>query len=97
MQKSRFCYKEVKYLGHIVGHGTIRPDPEKVSAIADFPIPSSVKQVRRFVGMCGYYGKFIENYSSLSASLTYVIKKHGKFQFTPDALTSLFVETLGSN
>lgn len=85
--KSRFCYKEVKYLGHIVGHGTIRPDPEKVSAILDFPVPVSVKQVRRFVGMCGYYGKFVENYSSLSSPLTDTIKK-GKFIFTPEALES---------
>lgn len=87
-QKSRFCYKEAKYLGHIVGHGTLRPDPEKVSAIVNFPVPSSVKQVRRFMGMCGYYGKFIENYSALSSSLTDLIKKRGKFVFPPEALTS---------
>lgn len=85
--KSRFSYKEVKYLGHIVGHGTIKPDPDKVSAIVDFPAPVSVRQVRRFIGMGGYYGKFIENYSSISSPLTDTIKK-GKFVFTAQALES---------
>lgn len=88
MQKSRFCYREVKYLGHIIGHGMIRPDPEKISAIENFPVPCSVRQVRRFVGMCGYYGKFIENYSSLSGPLTDTIRKQGKFQMSPEALES---------
>lgn len=86
--KSRFCYKEVKYLGHIVGHGTIRPDPDKISAIVNFPVPTSVRQVRRFMGMCGYYGKFVENYSSLSSPITDTIRKHAKFTFTAEALES---------
>lgn len=84
LAKSRFCYTEVKYLGHIVGHGMIRPDPEKISAITEFPIPSSVRQVRRFIGMCGYYSKFVKNYSTLSSPLTDTIKKHGKFQFSAE-------------
>lgn len=86
--KSRFCCKEVKYLGHIVGYGKIRPDPDKVSAITEFPIPASVKQVRRFIGMCGYYSKFLNGYSTLSSPITDTIKKHGKFQFPSDALDS---------
>lgn len=88
LQKSRFCFREVKYLGHIVGYGTIRPDPEKVSAIENFPIPCSVKQVRRFVGMVGYYGKFLKNFSALSSPLTDLIKKKGKFLMTPEARES---------
>lgn len=88
LQKSRFCFKEVKYLGHIVGNGTIRPDPGKVSAIVDFPLPTTVKQVRRFVGMCAYYSKFIENFSSLSGPLTDIIRKKEKFNITPEAVAS---------
>lgn len=88
LQKSRFYFREVKYLGHIVGHGTIRPDPEKVSAIEHFPTPSSVKQVRRFVGMIGYYGKFLKNFSSASSPLTDLIKKKGTFVMTSEALVA---------
>lgn len=86
LTKSRFCFKEVRYLGHIVGHGKIRPDPTKVSAIVDFPLPTTVKQVRRFVGMCAYYGKFLENFSSLSSPLTDAIRKKGNFTLTPEAV-----------
>lgn len=88
LTKSRFCCKEVKYLGHIVGNGSIRPDPDKISAITNFPVPCSVKQVRRFIGMCGYYSKFVKGYSSLSAPITDTIKKHGKFNFPENALLS---------
>lgn len=86
--KSRFCYKYVKYLGHVVGNGTIKPDPDKVSAIVNFPIPTSVRQARRFIGMAGYYAKFIENYSTLSSPITDTIRKHSKFNFTSEATES---------
>lgn len=88
IEKSRFCYTEVRYLGHIIGHGTIKPDPEKISAIVNFTIPKTAKQVRRFMGMCGYYGKFIDQYSSISSALTDTISKKNKFQMTPEALES---------
>lgn len=88
LEKSRFCCTEVKYLGHIVGHGQIKPDPGKVSAIKDFKVPTTSKQVRRFIGMCGYYSKFIENYSSISSPLTDLISKSNKFCMTQEALQS---------
>ena len=88
VSKSRFCYTQVKYLGHIVGHGSIKPDPGKVSAISEFKIPSTVRQVRRFLGMCGYYSKFISNYSSLCSPLTDVISKTRKFNMTPEAIAA---------
>ncbi|XP_041448138.1 uncharacterized protein K02A2.6-like, partial [Drosophila obscura] len=53
VEKSKFCLKEVKYLGHVIGYGTIQTDPEKVEAIRNFPVPRSVKQVRRFLGTTG--------------------------------------------
>lgn len=51
--KSKFCMKEIRYLGHIVGNGTIKPDPGKVDAITHFPVPRNIRQVRSFLGMCG--------------------------------------------
>lgn len=89
--KSRFCYQEVKYLGHIVGQGTLRPDEEKVTSITNFPVPTSVRQMRRFIGMCGYYGKFVENYSTICSPLTDTIKRNGKFVMTPEALQAFDV------
>lgn len=52
-QKSKFCFKELRYLGFTVGGGCINTDPYKVSAIKHFPIPKTPKQVRRFLGLSG--------------------------------------------
>ena len=54
ISKSKFCLKEVKYLGFIVGNGTLSTDPDEVSAVADYPTPTSVKPLRRFLGMAGW-------------------------------------------
>lgn len=51
--KSRFCMRSLKYLGFIVNEEGIRPDPEKVSAIENYPVPKTVKDVRRLVGLTG--------------------------------------------
>ena len=86
IEKSKFLQKEVHYLGYIVGGGTLRVNPDKVSAIADYPIPSSVRQVRRFLGMAGYYRRFINNFAAISAGITNVLKSpHSKFNWTSEA------------
>lgn len=86
LKKSNFCYKELKYLGFIVSDGHIKPDPEKVAAIEEFPKPKSAKQVRRFLGLAGWYRKFIRNYADLSAPISDCLKKAKRFCFTPKAL-----------
>lgn len=53
ISKSHFALKKVKYLGYIVGNGTLQVDDDKVMAIKEFPKPKSIKQVRRFLGMTG--------------------------------------------
>lgn len=85
VEKSKFCLKQVQYLGHIVGHGTIATDPEKLSAIVDFPVPRSVKQLRRFLGMTGWYHKFIKNYASIASPLTDTLKQKRKFEWSDEA------------
>lgn len=82
VEKSKFCRQEVRYLGHIVGDGVIRTDPEKISAIIDFPTPKSVKQLRRFLGMSGWYRKFIRNYATITTPLTDLLKAHRKFTWS---------------
>lgn len=86
--KSKFCMTEVRYLGHVVGDGTIRTDPGKISAITEFPAPRSVKQVRRFLGMSGWYRKFIRNYAAISSPLTDLLKTNRKFVWTEEAQKS---------
>jgi len=88
VDKSRFVLKQLKYLGYVIGEGCIRVDPDKVNAIIDFPVPKTVKHIRRFLGMCGWYRKFIANFSTLSAPLTDLLKSKSKITWNDDAQQS---------
>lgn len=85
MAKSKFCMTEIRYLGHIVGNGCIKPDPGKVEAITNFPIPRTIRQVRSFLGMCGWYQRYIAGYAALAAPITDLLKKHSRFSWTTEA------------
>jgi len=84
VEKSKFCMKSVKYLGHIVGEGVVRTDPEKIAAMTEFPLPKSLKALRRFLGMVGWYRKFVNNFAAVSAPLTDLLKPKRKFSMTPE-------------
>ena len=58
--KCRFCQKQTKFLGHVVCANSIRPDPDKVSAVMTFAAPRTLKQLCGFLGLSGYYRKFID-------------------------------------
>lgn len=85
IRKSKFCLKQVKYLGYVVGHGTLQTDPDKVSAIVEFPAPKTVKQLRRFLGLAGWYRRFISNFAEVSSPLTELLKKKRTFDWTEEA------------
>ena len=63
-------YKSIKLLGHVVGKGEILMDPEKVEAIQKLLPPTTLKQLRAFLGMTGYYRRFIENFAKKSYFMT---------------------------
>ena len=73
--KCNFLQKQVKYLGHIVSQDGIRTDPEKTSAVRDWPVPTSVKQLRSFLGFLGFYRRFIRNFSRIAQPLQDLLKK----------------------
>ena len=60
----------VKYLGHMVGYGSVKPSKTKTQGIQKFPIPRNVRELRRFLGMTGYYRRFCKNFSGKAAPLT---------------------------
>ena len=74
MEKSKFCYKELRYLGYIVGGGKIKPDEKKLEAILNIQPPKSTKDVRKFLGTVGWYRRFIHDFSTLTAPHGYVKK-----------------------
>ena len=84
LMKSEFGKATVKYLGHIVGQGRVRPLDAKIQTIVKFPIPTSRKELARFLGMAGYYRNFCLNFSDIAAPLTNLLSKKVKFVWTDD-------------
>ena len=82
--KCHFCRPELKYLGYVVDRNGLHVDPDKVSAILNIPVPSSVTDVRRFVGMASWYRRFIPNFSSVTSPLNALTKKNARFIWSPD-------------
>ena len=66
----------MEYLGHVISHQGVAMDTSKVSCILQWPYPKSVKELRRFLGLSGYYKKFIKNYGALAQPLTSLLKKN---------------------
>ena len=84
LMKSEFGKATVKYLGQIVGQGQVRPLDAKIQTIAKFPLPTSRKELARFLGMAGYYRNFCLNFSEIAAPLTNLLSKKVKFVWTDD-------------
>lgn len=85
--KSNFCFKQVNYLGYLVGDGCLKADPEKTATIDQFPLPKSKKQLRGFLGLAGWYRRFIENFATLASPLSDCLRGD-KFSLTDEAIKS---------
>lgn len=84
--KSKFCARELNYLGYIVDERGVRPNPEKISAMSEYPIPKSIRDVKRLFGVASWYRRFIPNFATVTAPITELLKKSPrKFDWTPEA------------
>ncbi|KAF7833267.1 Ty3/gypsy retrotransposon protein [Senna tora] len=88
LSKCVFGQSRIEYLGHFVSAQGVEMDPAKVRAVVEWPTPSTVKQLRGFLGLSGYYRRFIQSYASIAAPLTSLLKKD-EFQWSDD-VTSAF-------
>ena len=104
--KCEFWLEQVAFLGHVVSKDGIQVDPKKIEAVADWPRPTTVIEIRSFLGLAGYYRRFIKDFSKIAAPLTRLTQKNVKFVWTDkceehfqllkDLLTITLVLTLPS-
>ena len=64
------------FLGHIIGHDGIKPDPCKIVAVQNFPKPTNQSEIQSFLGLANYYRKFIQNFSKIVQPITSLLKKN---------------------
>ncbi len=81
LAKCTFAAKKVHYLGHMISEDGVSPLPSKIEAIKYIPVPKTVKEVRNFLGLSGYYRRFIKDYATISAPLTKLTTKPSNQQF----------------
>lgn len=81
LRKCTFLTTEIEYLGRTIGDGQVRPSPGKVDALASSPAPQSVKQVRQFLGLAGYFRRYIPGYSTKVACIAALTRKNVSFHW----------------
>jgi hypothetical protein len=74
--KCEFFRKEISYLGHIIEPAGVRPDKKRVRAIRDFSEPRTTRELKGFLGLAGYYRRFIPNFSKIAKPLTELLKEN---------------------
>ncbi|KAK9746925.1 hypothetical protein QE152_g5732 [Popillia japonica] len=75
LDKCEFLRKEVAYLGHIITKDGVKPNPDKINAIRKYPLPKTRTEIKSFLGLVGYYRKFIKDFAKLTKPLTKCLKK----------------------
>jgi hypothetical protein len=83
-EKCIFATDTVEYLGHICTPFGIRPDPKKIQAIVEYPVPKTVKDIRSFIGLAGYYRRHVLNFAKFAQPLTNLTKKNVPFNWTEE-------------
>ncbi|RVX14555.1 Transposon Ty3-G Gag-Pol polyprotein [Vitis vinifera] len=84
LKKCEFWLDRISFLGHVVSNDGISVDPGKVDAVANWRRPSTVTEIRSFLGLAGYYRRFIEGFSKIALPLTKLTQKGVKFEWSDD-------------
>lgn len=88
MSKCAFAQQRIAYLGHVISADGVSTDESKIEAIRTWSVPTTLKELRGFLGLSGYYRKFIKHYAIISQPLTALLKKGVLFVWTDAAETA---------
>jgi transposase InsO family protein len=80
--KCHFALNEVAYLGHIVSKDGVRPNPEKVAVLQNFPVPTNLKELQAFLGLAGYYRRFVHKFSIIAGPLFDLLRSDVEFKWS---------------
>ncbi|GFU47789.1 retrovirus-related Pol polyprotein from transposon 17.6 [Trichonephila clavipes] len=83
-KKCLFAAQEVKILGHLVSSNGVRPDPNKIKAVRNFPTPKNIHDIRSFLGLCSYFRRFIKGFCYLAEPLQSLLKSGVEFHWGPE-------------
>ncbi|KAJ8752343.1 hypothetical protein K2173_003979 [Erythroxylum novogranatense] len=86
--KCEFSLHEVTFLGHVISQDGVHVDPRKVEAVMNWPAPKTVTDVSNFLGLVGYYMRFVKGFSMIVASMTKLLRKNQKFIWTDECQKS---------
>ena len=88
LSKCEFWLKEVSFLGHVISEGGVSVDPGKVKDVLEWEAPQNVSEIRSFLGMAGYYRRFIEGFSKIARPMTKLLEKGSRFVWTAECQAS---------
>lgn len=80
-KKFHFLKRKVEFLGHVIQDGTVSPSPSKMKAVQGFPVHKTKKHVQSFLGLAGYFRKFVEDHAIIARPLTNLLKNDQPFRF----------------
>ena len=81
-EKSQFFMETVKFLGHVVSEQGIEPDPGKIKAVSEWPSPTCIKELQSFLGLAGYYRRFVKNFARIASPMTELLKKDTPYSWS---------------
>ena len=82
MSKCHFAQRQLRYLGHVILEKGVATNPDKVQAVLKWPVPRSVKELRSFLGLAGYYRRFVKHFGIISKPLTDLLRKGAVYVWT---------------
>ncbi|XP_066162190.1 uncharacterized protein [Oryza sativa Japonica Group] len=82
--KCEFWLSEVKFLGHVISAGGVAVDPSNVESVTNWKQPKTVSKIRSFLGLAGYYRRFIENFSKIAKPMTRLLQKDVKYKWSEE-------------